>query len=448
MKKKIIYLSILGIMAMPGCKKALDTTPTQSISAEDALKTSSDVQVALAGTYSDMGAANIYGGRVFINPDLLGDNNELIWSGTFQGMTQIFNKTIPVDNGFITNTWLTAYTAINDANNVLNALNVVNATDKGRVEGEARFIRGTTYFDLVRLYAKAYNDGTAASNPGVPLVLTPTVNIDASSFVSRNTVAEVYDQVIVDLTNAEAKLPASNGFFANKYAAAAMLARVYLQKGDYNNAVQAANRVISSGKYALNGVFTDEFPFSPNGPTPISNTSEDIFAIQVNATQGINDFNTFYSSNGRGDISITNNHLNLYEAGDTRLDVFYNDNGSVFCGKFENAYGNVHVSRLAEMYLVRAEGNFRLATSVGATPLADINTIRARAGIPALGSVTLAQILNERKIELSFEGFTLHDVKRLQGTVGALAWNSPKLIYPIPDREIKVNNKLTQNQGY
>ncbi len=448
MKKKIIYLSVISLMAMTSCQKALDTTPTQSISVEDALKTSSDVQVALVGSYADMGAANLYGGRVFVNPDLLGDNDELIWSGTFQGMTQIFNKSIPVDNGFVSGTWTAGYTAINDVNNVLSALNVVNASDKDRVEGEARFIRGTTYFDLVRLFAKAYNDGTPASNPGVPLVLTPTRGIDASSLVARNTVAEVYDQIIVDLTNAETKLPASNSFFATKYAAAAMLARVYLQKGDYNNAVQAANRVIASGKYQLNGYFPDEFPFSFNGPTPISNTSEDIFAMQVNATKGINDFNTFYSSNGRGDISITDNHLNLYEAGDTRLDVFYDDNGSIFCGKYENAYGNVHVSRLAEMYLIRAEGNFRLGTSVGATPLADINTIRGRAGIPALVTVNLAQILKERKIELSFEGFTLHDVKRLQGTVGTLSWNSPKLIYPIPDREIKVNNKLTQNEGY
>jgi starch-binding outer membrane protein, SusD/RagB family len=447
MKNKIIYISFIAAIILAGCSKALDTEPTASISQEQALNTSANVQVALVGSYSDLGAADIYGGRAFVNPDLLGDFNELIWSGTFQGMTQIFNKSIPVDNGFITNTWLTAYTAINDANNVLSALGVVVAKDKDRVEGEAKFIRGLTYFDLVRLYAKAWNDGTPANNPGVPIVLTPTRGIDQSNKIARSKVSEVYDQVIKDLTDAEAKLPASNGFFATKYAAAAILARVYLQKGDYTNAVQAANRVITSNKYSLNGNYADEFPFSIGGPLQISNTPEDIFAIQVNPTDGTNDFNTFYSANGRGDITITDDHLNLYEAGDDRLNLFY-DIGSIYTGKFENAAGNVHVTRLAEMYLIRAEANFRLGSSVGATSLADINTIRTRVLLTPLATVTLPAILKERKLELSFEGFTLHDVKRLQGTVGALPWNSPKLIYPIPDREIKVNSSLTQNEGY
>ena len=448
MKRSIIYFCFMIAASLAGCSKALDTTPTQSISEADALKTSSDVQVALVGAYADLGKADSYGGRVFVNPDLLGDNNELIWSGTFQGMTQIFNKSIPVDNGFITNTWLTGYTTINDVNNVLSALTVVDAAQKDKVEGEAKFIRGLVYFDLVRLYGKAFNDGTPASNPGVPIVLTPTRSIDAASIVARNSVAEVYAQVIKDLTDAEAKLPATNGFFATKYSAAAILARVYLQQGDYANAAQAANRVIASGKYALNGSYADEFPSSPNGPVPISNTSEDIFAVQVNATQGINDFNTFYSSNGRGDITINDVHLNLYETNDDRLNMFYTDAGSVYTGKFENGYGNVHVVRLAEMYLIRAESNFRLATNVGATPLKDINTIRERVLLPDLATVSLAAILKERKLELAFEGFTLHDLKRLKLSTGTLAWNSPKLIYPVPDREIKVNKKLTQNEGY
>jgi hypothetical protein len=173
--------------------------------------------------------------------------------------------------------------------------------------------------------------------------------------------------------------------------------------------------------------------------------------MQVNATQGSNSFNTYFASNARGDININSSHLDLYETGDTRRDLFYNDGGSVYCGKFENTYGNVRLIRLAEMYLIRAEANFRLLPAApvgGVTPLADINRIRNRAGLTGLASVTLASILNERKLELAFEGFNLHDIKRLQGSVGSLAWNSPKLIFPIPDREIRVNKNLVQNTGY
>ena len=116
--------------------------------------------------------------------------------------------------------------------------------------------------------------------------------------------------------------------------------------------------------------------------------------------------------------------------------------------KYTNQYGNIHVIRLAEMYLIRAEANYRLGTSLGATPLDDINTIRGRAKASALTTVTLDDILLERRRELAFEGFLIHDIKRTKGNVGSLNWNSDKLVFPIPLREMQVNNKLVQNPGY
>ncbi len=452
MKYKLIYRLLFVILIFTACNKKLDTTPQNSIDASTALLTSSDVQAALIGAYSDLGAADFYGGRAFVGPDLLGNTDEIDWSGTYQGFTQIYNKSIPVDNGFVTDTWLTGYKTINDANNVLAALAVVDPTATQEVEGGAEFIRGSSYFDLVRLYAKAWNDGTPATNPGVPLVLTPTtlttVTTDAK-LVSRNTVAEVYAQVIKDLTDAKAKLPTSNGFYATTYVASAMLARVYLQMGDYTNAVVEANGVINSGEYELTKTYADAFPYV-DPPAHIANTSEDVFALQVNNSSGFNGFQEFYSADGRGDITINQAHFDLYEADDDRLNLFYSSGGSDFTGKFDNLYGNVHIIRLAEMYLIRAEGNFRLNTAVGATPLEDINTIRERVLLPDLttAELSLDAILKERKLELAFEGFTLHDAKRLQMPVANLTWNSPKLIYPIPKREIIVNANLTQNEGY
>lgn len=445
----LAFLVVAGV----SCKK-LDTTPTQSIDESNALNTSADVQVALVGAYSDLVDADLYGGLAFVGPDLLGDFNEIAWSGTFQGLTQISNKNIPVDNLFVRDTWLAGYRTINGVNNVLSALSVVTPNQVDRIEGEASFIRGSVYFDLVRLYAKAWNDGTPESNPGVPLILNPTRGITEGDQVPRSTVAEVYEQVITDLSTAEAKLPVTNSFYATNGAAAAMLARVYLQKGDYANAAAAANRVLtpSAANYRLMSSYADAFPVGSSGPAFIANTAEDIFAMQVNATQGVNSFNTYYSSNGRGDISINLSHRNLYESGDERKELFYDDGGSYYSGKNENTYGNVRIIRLAEMYLVRAEANFRLAPAApvgGVTPLADINVIRDRAGLLPLATLTLADILKERKLELAFEGFTLHDAKRLQQDISqALPWNSPKLVYPIPDREMRVNSKLVQNPGY
>ena len=445
MKNKLIVILTLFIAAV-SCNKKLDIIPTQSIDELNALNTSSGVLTALNGAYSNLGNSAFYGGDVFLYSDLLGDAGELKWSGTFQGLTQIYNKSIPKNNGFVTSTWLQGYRVINDVNNVVSALAVVDPAAKDRVEGEAKFIRGSVYFDLVRLFAKAYNDGTPATNPGVPLVLTPTRGITDANNVKRNTVEEVYAQVIKDLSDAEAKLPATNNVYASKFAAAAMLARVYLQKGDYANAELEANKVIQSGKYSLNNTFAGAFPFSASSQVP--NTVEDIFAMQVNTTSGINDFYTFYSSSSRGDIDVKAAHLSQYEAGDARRAFFYTSGGSVYTSKHNSRFANVRILRLAEMYLIRAEANFRLGTADGDTPLNDINKIRKRSNLPALVILDLPAILKERKLELAFEGQTLNDDKRLQMNVVLIPWNSPKLVFPIPDREIIANPNLTQNEGY
>ena len=442
-----LFLLGLTLTMAASCSKKLDTKPTISIDQQDALKTSSDVKVALVGAYADLGVADFYGGRIFVGPDLLGDFNELNWSGTYQGMTQIKNKAIPVDNGFITSTWEGGYRAINDVNNVLGAISVVNDNDKSKVEGESKFIRAAALFDLVRVFAKAWDDGDPTTNPGVPVVLTPTTGIDKSNLVKRNTVSEVYAQVITDLTDAENKLPEENGFFATKAAASALLARVYLQKGDFENAANAADAAINSAtsnNLSLENKYANAFPYSAG------NSVEDIFAMQVTSSSGYNSFQEFYSSLGRGDIQIKEAHLALYESGDDRLNLFYESGGSIYTGKFDYVYGNVHTIRLAEMYLIRAEANFRMNSSTGAFPVDDINRIRERAGLSDYASedLTLDKILKERKLELAFEGFTLHDVKRLKGSVGPLSWDSPKLVYPIPLRELRVNPNLTQNEGY
>ena len=147
-------------------------------------------------------------------------------------------------------------------------------------------------------------------------------------------------------------------------------------------------------------------------------------------------------------------HLDLYEAGDDRALLFYIDDATddTRVGKWANRFGNVKVIRLAEMYLTRAECNQRLGTTVGATPLEDVDLIRDRANLSTIGVVTLDAILNERRLELAHEGQRIHDIKRLQGSIveGIVTYpyNSNKLVFPIPQRERDVNSKLTQNAGY
>ncbi len=431
MKNNLITGILYATILLSSCSKELNTIPTESVDANIALKTSDDVKGALVGAYSDLGNADFFGGRIFLEADLLANVSDFSWGGTYQQLTQISNKAIPVDNSFVANAWLAGYRAINDANNVLNSISVVDAKDAASVAGQAKFIRGASYFELVKRFAKAWNDGDPAANLGVPVVLTPTTLITEENKVKRNTVAEVYQQAIKDLTDAEASSD-------NPAAAAAILARVYLQQGDYTLAVQAAERAITESGAKLTPTYAEAFG--------AANTSEDIFAIQVTATSGTQGFNEFYDANQRGDITINDDYISSFETGDDRANLF-SDGYSL---KFSELYGNVHTIRLAEMLLVRAESNFRLNTAVGAAPVDDINAIRERALLTpyTAAELTLDDILKERRFELAFEGFALDDIKRLQESVASLPWNSPKLIFPIPKREILANGNLVQNEGY
>lgn len=458
-RKYFLYTAAIAfIVSVAACNKSLDIKPTGSIDQDQAIITAKDVQSTLVGTYNRLAQSDLYAGDIALYSDLMATQTLINWTGTFQDLTQMVNQAITVDNGFVQDTWLRSYQVINLANNVLANLGKVNADDKDRTEGEAKFIRGLMYFDLARLYGKAYNDGNPTTNLAVPIVLTPTTVVNSASYVSRATVKAVYDQAISDLTDAEAKLPTSNTFYATKGAAQAILARLYLQQGAYSAAVTEANKVITSGDYSLVSNYADEFP-NGNSAAHYENTSEDIFAIQVTAQQGVSSFNTYYASSGfggRGDVRVRTSFVaDSFATNDTRGKFFTaskDGDGNILyyrTKKYNNSLGNPHVVRLAEMYLIRAEGNFRNKTTVGATPTADVNKIRVRAGATPIAAVKLGDIIRERILELYFEGFALQDAKRLElKRVGSVQYNSPALVFPVPQREILANKNLVQNEGY
>jgi starch-binding outer membrane protein, SusD/RagB family len=441
----ISTVALCGIFA--GCQKYLDLEPSQNISDKIALTSDDNVKHVLLGAYSDFALPGIYGGNILRNAELLGGNGEIQWVGTYIDPRQIFNKTMIASNSEADAQWEDSYMVINTANNILSALAVVNDADRDRVQGEALFLRGLMYFDLVRFFAQQYQFGAANTQMGVPLVLTPTQGITASSFVTRNTVDEIYAQVLADLTLAASKLPEDNDVYASSGAANALLARVYLQMGDYAHARDAASAVISSGTYTLMSTYAEVFNND-------NNTTEDIFATQITPQDRMSSMTEFFSVpeyGGRdGDIDILPAHLALYSANDQRLSLFFLGNGAMRCGKWNNQYGVVNLIRLAEMYLIRAECNIRLSTNVGDTPLADYNVIHTRAGLDPAVSVTLDDILYERRLELAFEGFKIHDVRRLHQNVASFTYDDPKLVFPIPDRDIEANPNLKpqQNPGY
>jgi hypothetical protein len=461
MKNLNILFIVFSALFIVSCDKNLNVDPTQSIEQNASLQTSRDIEAYLIGCYDGTQNGDLYSGGFQYTSELLGHTQlgEVRFAGTFVNLLELITKQITTVNSTAEAQWNRAYNTINRCNTVIANISKVDEAKRTRVEGEALFLRGAIYFELARLYGKQWGDGDNNANPAVPLILTPTTVVNDESNQPRASVAAVYAQAIADLSKAATSLPAANSVYATSGAANAILARLYLQQGDYAKARTAANAVIAGGRYRLVTPFSAAFNTKLyNGG---ANPAEYIFATQVNEQDGVNSMNTFFSTTfsaipgtaGRGDVRILAAHKAQYEANDDRGKFFIKPSASStneFTNKFIDRFGNVVVSRLAEMYLIRAEANFRLNGTEGDTPLNDINRLRTRANATPLTAeqLTLDAILKERRTELAFEGFRLHDIKRTRGNVGALPWSDNKLILPIPQREIDVNKKLVQNAGY
>lgn len=458
MKFKNIAIIFSVVVLLAACDDALNKLPPQEISNEIALSTEENVDKVLIGAYDAMSFTDLFGGEVLRNSELLAADGEIAFTGTFEQPGEIWNKAITTVNSDVSELWLDAYNAINICNNVLSALDVYQ--DQARrdvVEGEAKFIRALMYFELVKYFGQPYSAGSVDTNLAVPLVTTPTTGVDESSLVARNTVGEIYNFARDEMISAAGLLPASNGIFANSVVANTMLARIYLQMGNYQGALNAANTGLTdaNGIYFMNTSYDAAFNNESNG-------IEDVFTIQVTTQDGTNSMQLFYGTTlvgGRGDIDIQPSHFTFYDAADTRQNQFFDDNGRWRTSKWQNQFANVNTVRLAELYLIRAECNVREGSSVGDTPSNDLQQTRGRVGLTtAIAAPTLNDVLLERKLELAHEGQAIHDFKRTQGAfyslnggdglVDGFAYDAPQLVFPIPDREMNVNNKLVQNPGY
>ncbi len=456
MRFKISILLPLIIAFLFACNKKLEVQPQNTVQAEE-IKTADDVKGVLFGAYSTWQNANAFGEKYNTLTELLVNDNDIEWAGTFAEYRDIYNKEQDKQSPSIYQIWANSYHTINIANIVLSKLDLLSTEDKTAVEVEAKFFRGVTYYYLVNMFAKPWSAGNVSVNPGVPLVLSPFSGYDpVKDKLPRVSVEAVYKQVIEDLTDAVSKLPeTSENFRATKYSALAMISRVYLSQAKYAEAAAAANEVIESKEFLLAGSFDNAF-------NNIVNSSEDIFAIQQTSQSntGTSNFGitTFYATypTGRGEIQITPDHLAKYDTTDSRGSFFYDGisiSGSPgkFTGKWRTLYKAISVVRLAEMYLTRAEANYRNggATVGPNTPLQDINIIRERAKLEPLSALTdVNTIINERFLELAFEGERFLTVKRLKITVDGHAYDDPFLVFPIPQREIDLGNALPQNEGY
>ncbi len=444
MHMKKFYILIIAIALLASCD-VLDVKPQNAILAKDAFRDKAGIERGVLGAYTPFQYLSYYGRTYLIFADLAADNLESPTDATAAEYREVANNNILPENGSVAGIWSSAYEGINIANNVIAKIpEMTDMTDaeKSKALGELHFIRALNHFNLLNYFG------------AIPVKTSPTVGT-ANLDVPRMPVADVYNQIIDDLLFAETNLPASSvKVRASKYAATALLARVYLYRGSYSLAIAKATEVINNGGYTLLDDYAEVFTDA---------SAESIFEIDfvVLNRNRIAEYNFPKPDplNGRREVAPTAGIVNAYTTGDERFEASLQFLGTLpYAVKYDDiATGadNVIVLRLAEMYLIRAEAEARLGGDVNAIQN-DLNEIRDRANVPLSSATThdalLLQIEQERRVEFAFEGHRWFDLVRTGRATALLTnvTNASKTLFPIPLSEILTNKhpQMTQNPGY
>ncbi|HEV7779944.1 MAG TPA: RagB/SusD family nutrient uptake outer membrane protein, partial [Chitinophagaceae bacterium] len=375
------------------------------------------------------------------------------------GLGDVDNFIHTPGNTIFNNIWRGHFEAIIAANKAIDILgkSTIGAAVKTRLLGEARFLRALFYFNLVRFFGDV---------PLVTFVPQPSDgNSDALN--TRATKAVVYTQIIGDFQFAVDNLPlkgdaATQVGRANKGAAQAYLAKVYMYQGNWAKVLELTNAVITSNKYALVNDYALIFREKSVGGQGGNNNSESIFEVQTGVNVGENAACKIFSNGqgprGRGGwedlgFGFNNPSTNLagsYTAGDTRKDatiIFINptqpapnSTGTVLwdgyripskdsvendrysykayhspiaesqqlSGSKDDKPKNVRLMRYAEVLLMYAEASAVLGSGDGVNKL---NQVRARANL-GVTTLTQANVWNERRLELAMEADRFFDLVR------------------------------------
>lgn len=458
MRFSLLYLLVLLLMGVlwGGCRKQfLDKLPSTALVVPSTLL---DYQ-ALLDNDAVMSGTPVLG-------ELSSDNFYLVYS-MWQGLDRresnayIWAQDIYEGQGLVDD-WDIPYKQVFYANVVLEGLAGMAVNDVTRAQwrqeqGAALFIRAYAFYNVAQLFAPVYDSGAAATDAGIPLRL----HSDIKALSVRVSVKATYEQIIADLQEASALLPAevpsSNRNRPGKPAALAMLARVYLSMGAYPLA-----GVYADSALGLYSTLVDYNTVSEQSYLPFPALNAEVLyqshfltytqALAAIAFQGCVVDSMLYES---------------YGAGDLRRELFYLINGKGQPNMKGGYAGMIYpFSGLAtdELYLIRAE----CAAWAGRTDdaLADLNTLLKnrwqQGSFTPVTALTASEardtILVERRKELAFRGLRWTDLRRLNregrntpmtrwlnGTQYQLAPNSPRYTLPIPPDVLQFNPDMKQN---
>lgn len=451
----LTVLTITGMLFSSCSEELLELEPVAALSSNAVFVDQAGANAAVLGMYSGLAnhtlsgvahGANNLGFRMNVVGDIASD--DLSHVGSFNTWRDLALGQWDQVNGEISAIWSSAYNNINRANNVIAQVDGIEMDQalKNQYKGEALFVRALNHFNLTRYFGD------------IPIVTTATAApIDESYFVSREPQAAVYQQIEQDLNQAIGFLPVnySNNnntrHRATRGGAKALMARLHLYTQNWAEAESLATEVITNANYSL-------VPFETLVST--KGTEEAIFELFFDANNQ-NPVTFWYGRNngGRYEFGVTPSLWNAYSTNDLRrVSSIREEAPNIFVNwKYrDNTTGTdgVHVIRLAEVYLIRAEARARVSNFSGAAE--DVQAVRRRAygdqslvvTPPVTIEAAIDLILSERRLELAFEGHRWHDLVRTGRAASVLNIAEYRTLLPIPQSATEVNPNLSQNPGY
>lgn len=457
---------ILGVcIGCMGCEGYLDTNPSNALKPGEEITTEGEVLAALRGAYDGLLDKRYYGADFVVYGDVKGDDVQTRVAGLRTEAAYRFSwRQADAPEGL----WLVPYEVIRRVNFLLESLekNGIPQTEVIRdARGQALALRALCHFNLLLTYGIPYLKDQGRS-PGVPLV---SRTLEAGAVPARSTVEAGYRMVEDDLRHAVADLgtEVKNGYF-NRWAAEALLARVFLYRGAWDSAYVYAERVIGNGPYTL--VPNDRYLSSWKEEF----TAESVLQLSVSEQAATNKELLGYlaAPGGYASLIATQDFRDLSDEDpeDVRQGLLTKRGGYWFINKYPGRNGylavnNIPVIRLSEVYLIGAEAALKMKNPRQEVADRYLHAIRSRAN-PAVPAVRASEenILRERRKELVLEGHRFFDAMRLgkklcrQGGWHFLrpqdlicpSWDDYRIVAPLPQAELDANPALrqSQNEGY
>ncbi len=475
----LLFAAIL-LQGLTGCKKWLEVNPATRISEDEQFSSQQGFTDALFGTYQKMAGTEAYGGLgTYEFIDVLAQyyENKSGQTNTWYGQTARYAYTSDINSqqnvrASINSIWTSYYAAIAQTNYILKNLeqrNILAGTAFNIVKGEALAIRGAIHFDLLRMFAPAYLNGTNDTVKAIPYMERFTIEPQ-----SKLSVGAVLAKCEADLKEAEQLLsvyPAIDPIAGNQgsgslelflmyrqnhinyWAAKAILARLYLYRNDKINALKYATEVINSGKFS----FITPGTLSVDATTDASDltfTPEHIFSLSVSGLKVAADkyFKSSLTATADADdlFSTRAKLLTMYEGTlpnygtdirnpDAARSIWNQLTTTIVYTKkyYSDKTTNVKqrlvpVVRLPEMYYIAAEAAPTVSAGVDY-----LNVVRLARLIPALNaSVINTPALLDAELQKEYR-------KELYGEGQLWFWYKRKNVATIPDG---VGNPMTQTK--